>query len=172
MPLDLGLKLVRDRGGRLLLLGLVALYLAGAGPAGAQNLTGTWGMGDGTGLAKCRAVLVDGTSVSSEYTLGPLEITQSGTAIYVRSLERALHYQGVVHLTGSGAGSAIATSCAAITATAADVPGTFHFSKATPLKNTIKGSFVGRWQTTGEIISCKFSATRASTSDPMIAACP
>lgn len=153
-------------------LALVLSFLAGAVPAGAQSLTGTWDIGNGTGWAKCRTVLVDGTSASSVYTLGPLEITQSGTAIYVRSLERALHYQGVVNLASNGAGAAIATSCDALTATATDVPGTFHFSKVTPLKNVLQGTFVGRWQNSGEIIACKFSATRTTMSDPLIAACP
>lgn len=165
MPNDAGPKL-------LVRMGLVAALLTGAGSVSAQSLTGTWDIGNGTGFAKCRAVLVDGTKINSTYTLGPLEITQSGTAIHVRSLERALRYQGVVNLASNGAGSAIATSCDAITATASDVPGTFNFTKATPLKDTLKGTFVGRWQNSGEIIACKFSATRTSSSDPAIAACP
>src|SRR5262245_15506683 len=113
---------------------LVLVCLVLASTASAQSLTGTWDVGSGSGRAKCRTVLVDGTSSSGEYVLGPLEITQAGSLVYVRSFERALRYQGVVHLASSGSGSALATSCDAVTATAADVPGTFYFSKVSPVK--------------------------------------
>ena len=164
----------RPRTGRRLhlALGLAASLLAAGGAASAQSLTGTWDIGGGTGQAKCRVTFVDGTTGSGVYALGPLEITQNGNAIYVRSLARALHYQGVFNVASNGDGSAIATSCDALTVTASDVPGTFLLDKASPLKGAIKGSFVGRWQTTGAIIACKFSATRLSQTDPAIAACP
>ena len=80
--------------------------------------------------------------------------------------------QGVAYLDADGAGSAIATSCDAATAVAADVPGTFHVSKADATKGTLKGSFVGLWQNSGDLLTCKFSATRSSAADPMIDACP
>lgn len=142
------------------------------GAASAQSLTGTWDIGDGTGQAKCRAVLFDGSSVSSTYGLGPLEITQVGSTLRVRSGGRALLYQGVANLATGGSGAAFATSCAAATGTSTDLPGAFHFGKAEPGKGSLKGTFVGHWQNSGDIIACKFTAVRTDASDPGVAACP
>jgi hypothetical protein len=159
------------RGGIALLLGLATLVAARADAGGAPSLVGTWTLGE-TDSAKCRSLLPDGSRGSAGYGFGPLEISQSGDAIFVRSAGRALRYQGVAYLDADGAGSAIATSCDAATAVAADVPGTFHVSKADATKGTLKGSFVGLWQNSGDLLTCKFSATRTSAADPMIDACP
>jgi hypothetical protein len=157
--------------GIALLLGLAALAAAQADAGDAPSLVGTWTLSNADS-AKCRSLLPGGSRGSAEYGFGPLEISQSGEAIFVRSSGRALRYQGVAYLESDGAGSAIATSCDAATASNGDVPGTFHVSKADAEKGTLKGSFAGLWQNSGDLIVCKFSATRTSAADPMIDACP
>lgn len=144
---------------------VVFLFLLSvAGTASAQSLTGTWQVGK-LEFAKCRFASDEGTNSNSSARLGPLAITQSGENIYVESASRSLRYQGVAY-----PGAAQATSCTAGTAT--DAPGVFHFSKVNLAKGSLQGVFVGRLPDFDLLISCKLKATRVSTTNPNIAACP
>jgi hypothetical protein len=146
--------------------GIFCFTLLLAGAAGAQSLTGTWQIGT-ENWAKCRAVVDSGTRSTAEYALGPLQMTQSGTALYLQTARGTLRYQGSAY-----PGTAQATSCAAVTGNALDVPGTFFFSKSDPAKGQLQGLFVGRWQNSGDLLVCKLKAVRTSAANPAIAACP
>lgn len=154
---------------------LMACLVLEAAPARALDLTGTWSVAPVQGndeSMRCTYFTPEGPAGLAIYRLGPLEISQNGASILLESANRALRYQGVASPSETDRGKALATSCE-FTSDIGSFPGTFRIRKADAKRGTLKGTFVGQFLTGAPVIlSCKFKATRTSTTDPAVAPCP